>query len=247
MQPHTTKSSLWPAILGLAAVVIVIAVFALASGGVPRSSFASTQVPGSSAVQTAASTITPDITATASGDATQSAIATRIAYKYQLMTQDEATAMRASPVPSQAPVATGIWDDVYVKAQWGQQGFVVQNAWGGYVDGNPVGVFAGAWASALDQGILQVVWTFPLRGFNKQYATPGRHGSVRITGEHNNRLTLISTDGSTFYFDVPGLQFVPSLTEIVPTITPPPTYTPVVPNTPPAPTGYPIATTTAAP
>ncbi|HLY27041.1 MAG TPA: hypothetical protein VKQ72_11925 [Aggregatilineales bacterium] len=91
------------------------------------------------------------------------------------------------------------------------------------------------------------MWTFPLRGFNKQYATPGRHGSVRITGEHNNRLTLLSTDGNTFYFDVPGLQFVPSLTEVVPTITPPPTYTPVMPNTPPAPTGYPIAATTAAP
>ncbi len=84
------------------------------------------------------------------------------------MTQIEATASSASPVPSSTPVATGISDNVYVKAQWAQQGFVVENAWGGYVDSNPVSVFAGAWASDLGQGILQVVWRFPLRGFNQE-------------------------------------------------------------------------------
>ncbi len=247
MRPQRAKSNLWPALLVLTAVVAILAVFALGTRGVPRSSFSSTQALDSSTVPTAASTMTPDITATTGDDATQNAYATAIANKHEVETQIEATDLSASPVPSKTPVATGTRDDVYVKAQWGQLGFIVQNGWGGYVDGNSVGVFAGAWSTDLDQGILQVVWIFPLRGFNKQYATSGRHGSVRITEEHSNRLSLVSTDGTTFYFDVPGLQFVPSLTEVVPTITPPPTYTPVLPNKPQAPTGYPMASVTAAP
>jgi len=116
------------------------------------------------------------------------------------------------------------------------------------VDGNNVSVFAGAWAADPDQGTLQVIWKvyYLGRSIKGQYVTPGRHGSVHITVGENNRLTLVSTDGSTFYFDVPGLQFVPSLTELVPTITPPPNNTPQFPSTAPAPTAYPIASDTEA-
>jgi hypothetical protein len=47
--------------------------------------------------------------------------------------------------------------------------------------------------------------------------------------EQNHRLTLVSTDGTTYYFDVPARQFVASPDEVVPTATPPPTFTPYPP------------------
>jgi hypothetical protein len=49
---------------------------------------------------------------------------------------------------------------------------------------------------------------------------------VRVVSEQNNRLTLVSTDGTTYYFDVPARRFVDSLNEVVPSATPPNTFTP---------------------
>jgi hypothetical protein len=50
---------------------------------------------------------------------------------------------------------------------------------------------------------------------------------VRVVSEQDNRLTLVTTDGTTYYFDVPARRFVVSLAEAVPSATPPPTYTPI--------------------
>ena len=62
------------------------------------------------------------------------------------------------------------------------------------------------------------------------FPTPTKHGGVRVVGEQDNRLTLASTDGTTYYFDIPSLSYVSSLTVFAPSITPPPTRTPVPPN-----------------
>ena len=58
------------------------------------------------------------------------------------------------------------------------------------------------------------------------FPTPTKHGGVRVVSEQGNRLTLVSTDGTTYYFDIPSRRFVASLTEVVPSATPPNTFPP---------------------
>ena len=62
------------------------------------------------------------------------------------------------------------------------------------------------------------------------FPTPTKHGGVRVVSEQDNRLKLVSTDGTTYYFDIPSLSFVSSLTVFAASITPPPTRTPFPPN-----------------
>jgi hypothetical protein len=100
-----------------------------------------------------------------------------------------------------------------------------ENAWSDFINGEWVGVLAGAYSDNLSQGIVVFGWNEEL------YETPVQAGSVHIVTEDNYRLTLESTDGTIFYFDIPGRRFVESLTEVVPTITPitpNPTSTPTI-------------------
>ena len=54
----------------------------------------------------------------------------------------------------------------------------------------------------------------------KEYLTPGQAGPVTIVDAAGERLVVRSVmNGTTFYFDVPSRQFVPSMTAIVPTAT----------------------------
>lgn len=101
--------------------------------------------------------------------------------------------------------------------------YVIQNLWRDEINEQRVSVHAGALRDDLEQGIVYVP---PASTF---YPTPIRAGSVRIVAEENYRLTLLSENGTTFYFDIPGQRFMDSLTEVVPTITPvPPSPTPTI-------------------
>jgi hypothetical protein len=122
---------------------------------------------------------------------------------------------------------TGIYQDTGVQASGLKIGMDAQNSWFGFVGGNSTTVFAGALLDQPDQGVVHLFMNFPTRGFDEQILTPTKHGGVHVVSEQNNRLTLVSTDGTTYYFDVPARRFVASLTEVVPSATPPPTYTPI--------------------
>ncbi len=81
------------------------------------------------------------------------------------------------------------------------------------------------------QGIISVwVWKpngepFP-GGDEGTYDIPVKKGGpVRIVGAQGQRLILKTDIGTIFYFDLPSRRFVSSLTEIVPTATPPATPT----------------------
>lgn len=107
--------------------------------------------------------------------------------------------------------------------------YVYENQWANYINNHWVAVFAGAYSDNLAQGIVVFVWNSEL------YETPLPAGSVHIVAEDNYRLTLLSTDGTIFYFDIPARRFVDSLTEVVPTatpITPSPTATATITDTP---------------
>jgi hypothetical protein len=46
------------------------------------------------------------------------------------------------------------------------------------------------------------------------YITPVEAGSVHITGAQGTRLILQSSNGTTFYFDLPSRQYVASLSAV---------------------------------
>ncbi|MBL8095444.1 MAG: hypothetical protein JNL73_14835 [Anaerolineales bacterium] len=130
------------------------------------------------------------------------------------------------------PFLTGTAEGPYVQASGKMLGLAVTNAWFGYVDGNPVSVWASVDPVDPERGSLEVLWSWPGRSSDGRYLTQSRHGPVRIIAERQNRLTLSAEDGTLFYFDVPGLQFVDSLEVVVATASPPPTRTPFTPGQP---------------
>lgn len=135
----------------------------------------------------------------------------------------------SSPYPTSLPGDAGIHEgDEYTRIEMLKIGLQVENSWGGVVEGDKVSIWAGALVSDSAQGVVYVIYIYPYRTWKMQFPTSEKHGSLRVTAEQNNRLELLAADGSIFYFDVPGLTFVSSPTDAVPTATPPPTYTPLV-------------------
>jgi hypothetical protein len=150
---------------------------------------------------------------------------TEAAYNTQWAMASTRGATRKHLTPFFEP--TGIYSDTKVQASGLKIGMDAQNSWFGFVGGNSTTVYAGALLDQPDQGVVHLFMNFPTRGFEEQILTPTKHGGVRVVSEQNNRLTLVSTDGTTYYFDVPARRFVASLSEVVPSATPPPTYTPI--------------------
>jgi hypothetical protein len=132
-----------------------------------------------------------------------------------------------SPTPLRTFPPTGTLEGERVKPSGKTMGLDAQNAWYGLLDGRPVSVHAGALSEDYSQGAIFISAELLGPGVNELILTPTKHGGVRVVSEQNNRLTLVSTDGTTYYFDVPARRFVDSLTEVVPSATPPFTFTPL--------------------
>ncbi len=131
-----------------------------------------------------------------------------------------------SPTPIRTFPPTGTLEGERVKPSGKTMGLDAQNAWYGLLDGRPVSVHAGALLEDSSQGAIFISAELLGPGVNELILTPTKHGGVRVVSEQNNRLTLVSTDGTTYYFDVPARRFVDSLTGVVPSATPPFTFTP---------------------
>jgi hypothetical protein len=127
-----------------------------------------------------------------------------------------------SPTPPVTIPPTGTWEDMYVKPSGEKLGLDAINAWAGIWDGKQVSVYAGALLDDPNQGAIFLISDV----IANQFLTPTKHGGVRVVSERNNRLTLVSIDGTTYYFDIPALSYVSSLTAFAPSITPAPTRTP---------------------
>ena len=118
---------------------------------------------------------------------------------------------------------TGIFD---AGAELWHEGYRIQNAWAGSINGIWAYILAGAHAADKQWGVVQVAREYPNAGYARFYDTPIRAGSVRIISEVNYRLTLESSDGTTFYFDIPSETYVTDLAQVVPSLVPPLTHTP---------------------
>jgi len=214
---NTHKSTLalfiFLAIVGLAFIVLITSVRAPVpgSGGSSRAP-TSTQIrsiyPGPDDPQTAAAIITLK----AIGEATY-------------------LATTRTPFDTQVPFPTGTFEGSEVKFSGEKLILDALNAWGGYLNGNTVVIYAGSLLDHPEQGAIAILITLPYRNFSEKVLTPTKHGGVRVVAEQNNRLTLVANDGTIFYFDVPARQFVDSMDESVPTAALPPTYTPYAPPT----------------
>lgn len=139
----------------------------------------------------------------------------------------EATYLAITRTP-ETPVylPTGIYDDQRVRISAELLFIDAQNAWGGFIDGNRFTLYAGSLQSDPDQGVVGLVTSLPGGKRIEKFVTPSKHGALRVVTEQNNRITLIAADGTIFYFDLPTRQFVASLTEVAPSVTPSPLATP---------------------
>jgi hypothetical protein len=250
MKPHRDQTGIFVLIVGVLAILALGGTFSwavsqqttllltpstafpptseLATGSITPST--STDLPPPS--ETVTSSGTPDISVTQ----TLSVIATLAADKQTLVAILASQAPPATPPPG----PTGIVEDNFVKFSGSKLGLDTQNGWSGIDNGNLVSVWVGSLIDDPQQGALHLMLTLPYRSNQEQFLTPEKVGALRIVAEQNNRLTLASANGATYYFDVPARRFVVSLSETVLTATPLPTYTPYAPPaTAPIPTGYP--------
>lgn len=95
-------------------------------------------------------------------------------------------------------------------------------AWEEWTSDSYITVWPGQLTESPTQGILWVQIAPYGRFYQDRFVIPSPipAGRLSITGAMGERLILHSEQGQTFYFDVPGLRFVDSLEEKIPTITP---------------------------
>jgi hypothetical protein len=177
------------------------------------------------------------------------------------------------PVPAVVPQATVFQPDPLAtplgagalfigSGPFSSPAFYLESQWYQDVDAGNRRIFVGVGSMAVlgadkptDQGIVIVAeakWingnVIFLEGAKGQFPTAQATGSLHITDAQGARLVLKSSNGTTYYFDVPSRQFVDSLNAPPPpTVTEPPdptsipTYAP--PTLGPLPTAYPIPET----
>ena len=136
--------------------------------------------------------------------------------------------LTANPIVQGTP-PTGILEEGGADFYYPTYDVIIYNKWQDVVNENGEWalVCAGSMYTDPTQGLV-LIPSQPVQ----IYLTPTKAGSVRIVAVQNLRLTLISENGTTFYFDVPGRRFVDSLTEVAPTVTPYRSSTPTPTETP---------------
>ena len=162
----------------------------------------------------------PVIALTPSAVAAETAAAEAIYY-----TQQAATRQAYTPLPTEKAIylPTGTMENGREMDAGKLLGIKALNGWSGIWDRKAIAIYAGATSNDPDQGVIAVAINSAPFG---NFPTPTKHGGVRVVSEQGNRLTLVSTDGTTYYFDIPSRRFVASLTEVVPSATPPNTLPP---------------------
>ena len=123
---------------------------------------------------------------------------------------------------------------------------VIQNIWSQYGNNNEhITVYAGELGSSTKfpgRGVIYILRlpALSIRGASRnEYLLPEGTGWVRISEVKGDILVLTSKEGDTFYFHLPGQQFVSSLTDTAPTVTPLPTSAPLPTIEPDSPRGSP--------
>ncbi len=146
------------------------------------------------------------------------------------------SAPTTTPFPSQfdqppsTPAGAGIIIDSLPTASIGKLiGVRIANLWSEETGDRKIIVYAGSDWNDDAQGIIfvaQVTLSGDILPDGGYYITPDKTGALRIISAEGERLTLLSQNGDTYYFDVPGQTFVSSPSQSVPIATFAPTFTP---------------------
>lgn len=110
---------------------------------------------------------------------------------------------------------------------------IIHNIWRQYGNNSEhIVVYAGELGSETKYPGRGVVYVLRVNsagrgGTRKEYLLPEGTGWVRISEVKGDILVLTSKEGDTFYFYVPGQQFVSTLMDTAPTVTPLPTPGPL--------------------
>ena len=120
------------------------------------------------------------------------------------------------------PRVTGIVADA--PAPFPSVAFTAGNQWQGYLNERWIQVYAGALGSDPTRGVLVIV--AENGGGTDWVLTPAGSGLLTLVAETNNRLTVASAGGETYYFDVAARAFADSLEQVLPTLIPLPTPNP---------------------
>jgi hypothetical protein len=147
-------------------------------------------------------------------------------------------------VPAQDSTPAGAGEITRLAPPFSGNQYHIENTWYEIGDGGTkrtnayVGSVSGPGGQYTEQGVV-VIWVWQVIEENnrkdirivntRSYPTPTQSGSVHIIDAVGERLVLQSTNGTTFYFDVPLHQYVPSLTWT-------PTPAPISPLATPTPT-----------
>jgi hypothetical protein len=248
---RSTRSALWPMLIGLVAVVVLdIVVVSVAQRNNPASPIATPTSDASStpAINSSPTSNLPPDKATVQAiilETQQAAAQTPLSYATVYPT--------SAPGPTWTPDISGepqreagagiiISDTANFSGPWK---IAVLNQW--YEIPKGFRVYAGV-TDDPTQGALAILVPDEDLMNPQVYLTPLKAGPVQVVDAQGERLVLRSLDGTTtFYFDVPTRQFMDSLTvtTTAPTVTPWPTYTATptmqMPTVAPPPTAYPIA------
>jgi len=228
--PKVGQGVFWPLAVGLVAVSVFGLLLAQgtqnsASTGVNPVPLV-TPLPSPPAVEaplaTATELTTLPATETSWNEATQSAQETE-SYVATVLADRQSVLATAYQRQTDQPIAQGTQPFGILEGGWDvfrypSQDVIIQNLWRNVVNenGDWMSVYAGSMYTEPTQGLVIVSGQAP----DQTYLTPTKAGALRIVAEQNLRLTLVSTDGTTFYFDILGQRFVDSLTELAPTVTP---------------------------
>ena len=132
----------------------------------------------------------------------------------------EATSESLSP--------TGLLEDI--QPPFPPMKYIITSTWQDFVNGNLTRVYSGALGEDPLQGVLIVTQRTSEGG--GVFLTSERLGTLTITSADGSRLLIQAERGELLIFDVASMQFISTLEEIPPTVTPAATFTPILPMCP---------------
>jgi len=139
-----------------------------------------------------------------------------------------------TPLTVETPVfPTGIFEGG--EGMFRSTDVTIYNRWQGYLNGQPAQVFAGAIFDNPEQGVIITLLAWPDGTIYGDRDIVEASGPLQIVSEENLRLVISSGSGTTYFYYIPGLDFVAALNATpLPTVTRVPTVEPTSP-----PTAYP--------
>ncbi len=141
---------------------------------------------------------------------------------------DPCSEMPVSEATSESLPPTGLLEDI--QPPFSPMKYTITSTWQDFVDGNLTRVYSGTLGEDPLQGVLIVTQRNSAGG--GVFITLEKLGTLTITSADGTRLLIHAESGEPLIFDVAAMQFISTLEEFPPTVTPAATFTPIPPLCP---------------